>query len=290
MALYAFDGTWNKDEEGQQHDTNVVLFRDSYLQEKFYEKGPGTRWWLLGKFLGGVFGAGGFARASEAKDRLKKNFAKGDRAIDIVGFSRGAAIALHFANRIAEEGVKVKDPETGKKTKVFPRIRFLGLWDTVASFGLVWPPPLQKVNWGWKLQVPDAVEHCYHALAIDELRETFRPTRNERAYEVWFRGYHSDIGGGKDNLKSRSNIALRWMMKKALAAGVPVKPGVADTLAVDVNARLSPPKDLVKDPPRRIRPQDRIHYTVDQSTVALEKGIEIPVGAPRETQPLEGAL
>ncbi len=30
MALYAFDGAWNEDEEAPEHDTNVVRFRDFY--------------------------------------------------------------------------------------------------------------------------------------------------------------------------------------------------------------------------------------------------------------------
>jgi hypothetical protein len=39
----------------------------------------------------------------EALDVLKKNLARGDRDIDIIGFSRGAAGALHFANQIWEK-------------------------------------------------------------------------------------------------------------------------------------------------------------------------------------------
>ena len=30
MALYAFDGTWNVDEENPEEDTNVVRFGDLY--------------------------------------------------------------------------------------------------------------------------------------------------------------------------------------------------------------------------------------------------------------------
>lgn len=31
MALYAFDGTWNEDQEENLNDTNVVKFRDAYI-------------------------------------------------------------------------------------------------------------------------------------------------------------------------------------------------------------------------------------------------------------------
>jgi hypothetical protein len=55
------------------------------------------------------------------------NFASGDRVIDVVGFSRGAAAALHFSNEVWEK--------IGKKPPDAPRIRFVGFFDTVAQPG-----------------------------------------------------------------------------------------------------------------------------------------------------------
>lgn len=146
MALYAFDGTWNEDEAGEsKKETNVVRFRDAYTKKPpFYLEGVGTRLegvgtrgGFVGKLLGGLTGAGGFIRIKEATDALKKNFAAGDRDVDIIGFSRGAALALHFANQVNEElnGAEV---------------RFVGVWDTVASFGI----PGNNLNIGWKLTLP----------------------------------------------------------------------------------------------------------------------------------------
>ena len=34
--------------------------------------------------------------------------------------------------------------------------------------------------------------------------------------EVWFRGVHSDVGGGNDN-HALNDITLRWMLRKAIA-------------------------------------------------------------------------
>ena len=34
------------------------------------------------------------------------------------------------------------------------------------------------------------------------------------AEEVWFRGVHSDIGGGNDN-RGLNDITMKWMMLKA---------------------------------------------------------------------------
>lgn len=122
MALYAFNGTWNEEEdandESKKRNTNVVKFRDAYIGEKFYLDGVGTRLGFIGKFLGGVPGSGGRIRIKEAKDALKRNFENNDRTIDIIGFSRGAALPLHFANEINEEFGSAE-------------IRFLGLWDVV---------------------------------------------------------------------------------------------------------------------------------------------------------------
>jgi hypothetical protein len=141
MALYAFDGTWNEDEEDEGRDTNVAKFCSAYGgPNKFYLKGVGTRAGFIGRLLGGVAGVGGRIRMLEAMRALEKNFRQGDRTIDIVGFSRGAALALHFANEVDEEMDGAP-------------IRFLGLWDAVASFGL----PGNDLDVAWHLTLPSNV-------------------------------------------------------------------------------------------------------------------------------------
>jgi hypothetical protein len=113
------------------------------------------------------------------------------------------------------------------------------------------------------LGLPASVMTCVHAMALDERRGTFKPTRVERAYEVWFRGVHSDIGGGNRNVKL-SNIALRWMMRRAIQAGVPVDPARIPTPdAIDIEAAIRPSSlDPIKDPFRVCAQTDRFHYTV----------------------------
>ena len=107
MALYAFDGTWNSEKDAGEYDrnTNVVRFKDLYTGPKYFYKGVGTKHGILGKFAGGAFGVGGHERIEDAKRDMAKQFADGDRDIDIIGFSRGAALAVHFANVIADDGV-----------------------------------------------------------------------------------------------------------------------------------------------------------------------------------------
>lgn len=279
MALYAFDGTWNLQHDQAQYseNSNVVKFAKAYLGRKaVYQKdgdrvhivedddanyidGVGTRHGLAGKIAGGIFGAGGRDRIREAVARVERKFKEGDRDIDVVGFSRGAALALHFVNVLADDGIKV-----GGKT-VKPRVRFLGLWDVVAAFGI----PIdagdfgfQELNIGWKLTLPPIVDRCFHALALDERREAFRATRVQRAYEVWFRGVHSDVGGGNGN-EALSNIALAWMLRKAAAVGVPVDKNVAGRLPVNPNAAVRPSSfDPEKDPFRAIKTGEWVHHTL----------------------------
>ncbi len=248
MALYAFDGTWNKeDEEAEHKNTNVVRFRDAYSDKTFYYKGIGTRGGKVLKLVAGATGLGGSIRIWKAEHDLKEQLDGGDKTIDIVGFSRGAALAIDFANEIAERDKAL-------------RVRFLGLFDTVHSFGVAGI----DLNLIHDPDLPNIVDHCFHALALDERRDTFRPTRAPAGYEVWFRGAHSDIGGGNNN-PGLNAIPLKWMLCKASAVGLPINPESITALETefDPSAPIKPAKfDPVKDRHRTVEPTDRIHYSV----------------------------
>lgn len=252
MALYAFDGTWNKDLAGEEKCTNVVLFRDAYTEKWGYWAGVGTRVGPLGLLAGGLTGAGGRDRIREALARLDENLAAGDKSIDIVGFSRGAALALHFANKVRQRSGGLE-------------VRFLGLWDTVPSFGL----PGNETNLGWDLALPDNVRNCFHALALDECRHTF-PVHRLQAHargtlhEAWFRGVHSDVGGGNGN-HGLSSVALHWMLRSALRCGLPIDESQVRKIAEKrkMDCPISIHKvDLVKQPFRRLFPLDVLHSSV----------------------------
>ena len=72
-------------------------------------------------------------------------------------------------------------------------------------------------------------------MALDEHRPSFLPTRLNGACEVWFRGVHSDVGGGNTN-RGLNDIALKWMMSKAKAAGLPIAQEDIDALKPDATA------------------------------------------------------
>lgn len=269
MALYAFDGTWNSaritDDVEQEDETNVPKFYGAYEDEqKWYVAGPGTRFGKIGRIIGGAAGVGGRDRVAEAYEQLCKNWAAGDTTIDIVGFSRGAALALDFANKIEDDGIR--RPGTKQVVEEQPQIRFLGLWDVVGSFGIpinIGSLPFQSINFGHKLMLPDSVEYCFHAMAMDERRQTFRVTRVRNGHEVWFRGVHSDVGGGNGNV-GLSSLALRWMLRKAKAAGLPINVAAITSLdaRIDPDALLRPPKDLIPNEFRGFLIGDRFHYSV----------------------------
>jgi hypothetical protein len=273
MAIYAFDGTWNsaKEQDEQHQNTNVFRFFSAYTKnappakpeiKHVYLPGVGTRLRAIGGGIaGGVWGAGELPRLNEAYDQLCVNWAAGDHVIDIIGFSRGAATTLDFCHIIQTR--QIRKPGSDTIVDPNPTINFLGVWDIVAAFGLA-NLGLTDLNIGHHLSLPkDSVRFAFHAMAIDERRPSFLPTRIEGAYEVWFRGVHADVGGGNGNLKL-NDIALKWMMSKAKAAQLPIT-------AADINA-LSPglarpgfddlPHRLARLDTRIVRAIDRCHHTI----------------------------
>jgi uncharacterized protein (DUF2235 family) len=230
MALYAFDGTGNEDQEDATRDSNVVDFFSGYIDPKknadpdeevgsLYLKGNGRRAkTFIGRGAAEAFGLGGHQRVRQAMERLENNLEAGDTAIDITGFSRGAALAMSFANEIAH-----KKPDAS--------IRFVGVFDVVGQFGA----PGRLINAGHILSLPANVKCCRHAMALDESRELFPLTRlcakdgahDDRLVELWFRGVHSDVGGGNGN-RGLNWVALNWMFTQARKAGLPIAQDAID--------------------------------------------------------------
>ncbi len=276
MAIYAFDGTGNEDHIDGALDSNVLKFFNAYKEgyqgngECFYVPGVGTRKSIVGKIFGSLFGAGGQQRIEEAIDCLEENFKNGDKEINIIGFSRGSALALEFANEIHDHGIN------GEKS---PLINFVGIWDTVASFGI----PGNNVNIGYTLSIPPNAQRSYHALALDERRQGFPLTRiiqdsysdlsAREIIEVWFRGFHSDIGGGNSN-EALSSISLVWMFMRAVDANIDIP-----SLHIEKNKSLrdsqapcsKPGMDIVANKKRTILHADLVHESVSRRDWAARR-------------------
>jgi hypothetical protein len=287
MALYAFDGTWNKAKDNEDKDltnTNVFRFYQAYKKhsntDDFYLAGVGTRLKVIGRIFGGVFGLGELPRINEAYDHLCTRWAAGDHIIDIVGFSRGAATTLDFCHRIQEDGIR--RPGSDDVVEPNPRIRFLGVWDIVAAFGLANLGAID-LNIGHHLSLPASmVKYCYHAMAIDERRPSFLQTRLNGANEVWFRGVHSDVGGGNKN-RGLNDIALKWMMNKGKAAGLPIKDDDISALAPNPAALPHPDHKLPLNV-RVISAVDRVHATIARLDEWTNPPDTCPVETPADEQ------
>lgn len=224
--------------------------------------------WLEDHALGGAFGAGGDRRLADGESRMNqalhqalinsarktggevKEYVEKNRKdslnnlnkalgahrlikvinISVIGFSRGAALARAFVNMLVGQCKKQSD---GSLTMHgFPvRFTFLGLFDTVASFGL----PAHNITVPLEhrdLRIPACVERCVHFVAANEIRYSF-PVDLIRANgrygagmtEKVYPGVHSDIGGGYGPNDQGVNgnyarIPMTDMHEEALKAGM----------------------------------------------------------------------
>lgn len=200
LVLFAFDGTDNTDDEAwlAAHNSslsNVVLFRDAYAERRRYVTGVGTDHAgrdnygdIIAANFNGLGGRipdrGGNYSGPTRIDRMRLYFAEEANAIDdnevmqvdIVGFSRGAAEARDFANRLVtntRNGWYRYEHETGQ---VNPRtllpivetrcqrvnFRFMGLWDTVLS--------TNRSGTAYNLGIPAQFSYVAQAVALNEYR------------------------------------------------------------------------------------------------------------------------
>jgi uncharacterized protein (DUF2235 family) len=118
-----------------------------------------------------------------------------------------------------------------------PPIRFLGLFDTVATViesGRYLPQIRTHAFTHRNL----SVESVRHAVSIDERRTMFRPQLwqkgqeywgnpfNKRAAkiqdsrEMWFSGVHADVGGGYTDEQRLASLPLKWMIEQSEPLGL----------------------------------------------------------------------
>jgi hypothetical protein len=125
---------------------------------------------------------------------------------DIFGFSRGAAAARHFANRIhSEESAIIGAIQEGMAGTTFNgapagKIRFIGIFDTVAAIGTpsngLNPHNANTGDVNLVLR-PGVAEKVFHLTAAHECRFNFALNSVKPAWpELALPGVHSDIGGG----------------------------------------------------------------------------------------------
>lgn len=240
-----------------------TLVRDA-TQLCYYDAGVGTvadpgaitmEGKRLSKRFDSATGSSVRENAVKAYRFLSNRYEPGDR-IFLFGFSRGAYTAKAVAGMIRFLGLARPELEGlaplawalyadddaslmlsnrfkggARFKKCFTidpeiRIHFVGLWDTVSSFGAFWnfrALPYTSDN--------KSIDHIRHALAIDERRAFFKadlfhpkdPAQHASLKQVWFAGAHCDVGGGnpeKDD--SLAKVAFEWLINEAERNGLQI--------------------------------------------------------------------
>ena len=181
----------------------------------------------------------------EKSRREKRKTSKVSKIILYVfGFSRGAAEARSFVNRLSRlSGSSAAQLKFGG---IDVEVKFMGIFDTVASVGMVdiksfrgngilprWFGSLVDGHWSWaspeNLVVPDNIR-CVHYIAGNEARACFPLTMTEHQGNHTLKlypGAHSDVGGGYGFMEQgkydMSVIPGREMYDEAISAGTPFK-------------------------------------------------------------------
>ncbi len=227
----------------------------------FYDEGVGTSGLSVKKALGNAFGYGLSQNIRELYTSLAKNYRSGDR-IFIYGFSRGAFTARSLAGMIADVGVikgrgldpdkldelvkaaykayRSWDEKRGHRLAALKRectlrdarIHFVGVWDTVDAIGVPVDELRAVIYWiarrflrPHNMRFNGKTDNMYHALAIDDDRQTFSPDvmkeqeDGRKIEQVWFAGAHTNVGGGYPR-QGMSDVAADWMMSKSEECGL----------------------------------------------------------------------
>lgn len=167
-------------------------------------------------------GYGVFAKysngVSQLAERIKKSLPQADSEknkltliFDVFGFSRGAATARHFVNMVNSLDPSVTNvltkvaQEKGYEITKSQEVRFLGLYDTVASIwrlGTFWEEPHDTGDTNGLMVAlgKDAAKTVFQLTAKHECRYNFPLSSVAGNYfELELPGAHSNIGGSYAN-------------------------------------------------------------------------------------------
>jgi uncharacterized protein (DUF2235 family) len=259
-------------------------------QVAFYDDGVGTSSFKPMAILGGAFGLGLRRNVIALYKFACRNYRDDDDELFGFGFSRGAftirivmglidsqglvkadnEVELHSLasaayrayRRDRYQNLKFEAPYQWLRNKFGPdypprevrrnaRVRFVGVWDTVAAYGM----PVDEMTRGihkylWPIELPNnrlsaSVVRACQALALDEERTTFHPHLwdetsgangnaaapdaegrrfiwDERISQVWFAGVHANVGGGYPD-DALAHIPFVWMITEARRCGLRFK-------------------------------------------------------------------
>ena len=271
-------------------------------QVAFYDDGVGTSSFKPMAILGGAFGFGLRRNVIALYKFACRNYRDADDELFGFGFSRGAFTIRIVMGLIDSQGLVKADNEAElhslasaayrayrrdryhnlkfeapyqwirnkfgphyppKEVRKGVKIRFVGVWDTVAAYGM----PVTEMATGihkylWPIELPDnhlatSVTRACQALSLDEERTTFHPQlwneetgnavngdaangnaaaaepargrfiKDERLSQVWFAGVHTNVGGGYPD-DALAYIPFVWMITEAKRCGLKFKSDYAN--------------------------------------------------------------
>ncbi len=270
------DGTMSSLEPGNETNAGLAYrllceVASSAQMSIRYEQGVQWRSWR--DAIAVAEGRGINRQIRRAYGFIASRYRPGDR-IFLLGYSRGAYAVRSLAGVIDRVGLLRPEHATERNIRQVYRhyqtgpdtanarafatrcchpgtveIEMVGVWDTVKALGNRLP-----VMWRYSqpryafhtTRLGASIRHGFHALAIDETRETYAPVlwRTDPAWpgvleQVWFRGAHGDIGGqlgGFEAARPLSNIPFVWMMEKLEGCGLRLPDGWQARFPQDVNA------------------------------------------------------
>ncbi|MFC3757303.1 phospholipase effector Tle1 domain-containing protein [Chryseobacterium tructae] len=221
-----------KDDSYTNFYSNVaLLYMNNDVKEnediiKIYTEGIGTEDKKMDQtFPGGALGTGIAIYMRGIKDKVqrgiqqmkdfadKKYFDKGVSigkvTINVFGFSRGAAAARYFLSQDSLIMIKLN-------LKSFQDItfNFIGLFDTVASYGILHLNDVIELQ----LKLKNRAKKIVQLAAADEYRNNFKLTNIDSSvkagvgYQLTMPGVHSDIGGGYSEVSDEKRYLGEYMV------------------------------------------------------------------------------
>jgi len=292
LLLFAFDGT----RHSERTDSNVMKFLRQYRNGPvYYHGGPGNPYTLTWDAIT-AFSAPqivetqwlnlllALQQSHNAPWMRDADSGIGAIPIDVVGFSRGAALARHFGNLIVQHtsnGLFSYQHDTLGLISACVNLRFMGLLETVAQFGIA-----GSKNPDYDFGVAEVWRWVSHAVALHERRALFPLTSvrgSEKAHivELPFIGAHGDIGGGnlldpEDTPRQGdlADVALNWLWWQAAMAGVSLEP-----LAEEDRIVREPLMHDMRSATMRLSASDRMLLDTT-SSIGLAQRWDDALGAP----------
>jgi len=154
--------------------------------------------------------------------KLRNRFKKVDTVFNVLPRAYLSKSYNEVIKNYKDEARKFKTENRNKNID----IHFIGVWDTVSAIGMPFDFTRWLLDWVFNInfhsyQIGPSVMNAYHALSIDDERNTFHPLlwdetikTDTNLEQTWFAGVHSNVGGGYPK-QSMAHVPLYWMMSKA---------------------------------------------------------------------------